>query len=162
MGFEGLAPSASLLLVGLLLDAVFGDPQLRFHPIRLMGDTLTVFERLLRRLGTGWLRRRLRAVPAARRCSGSRCPVSPYTNSSDGIADARIDRACACRFHSLCDARSDRSRSNRSASRASGDLPGDSSCNRNARGPRHDARWISTLVEERRSKVSAKASSMAF
>ena len=51
MGFEGLAPSAPLLLFGLLLDAVFGDPQLRIHPIRLMGDTLTVFERLLRRLG---------------------------------------------------------------------------------------------------------------
>ena len=51
MGFEGLAPSASLLFFGLLLDAVFGDPQLRIHPIRLMGDTLTVFERLLRRLG---------------------------------------------------------------------------------------------------------------
>ena len=51
MGFEGLAPSASLLLIGLLLHAVFGDPQLRFHPIRLIGATLTVFERLLRRLG---------------------------------------------------------------------------------------------------------------
>src|SRR5678815_1057251 len=51
MGFDGLAPSASLLLFGLLLDAVFGDPQLRIHPIRLMGDTLTTFERVLRRLG---------------------------------------------------------------------------------------------------------------
>ena len=51
MGFEGLAPSAPLLFFGLLLDAVFGDPQLRIHPIRMMGDTLTVFERLLRRLG---------------------------------------------------------------------------------------------------------------
>ena len=51
MGLEGLAPSVSLLLAGLLLDAVFGDPQVRFHPIRLMGDSLTLFERLLRRLG---------------------------------------------------------------------------------------------------------------
>ena len=51
MGFDGLAPSATLLLIGLLLDAVFGDPQLRLHPIRLMGDTLAVFERLLRRIG---------------------------------------------------------------------------------------------------------------
>jgi len=51
MGFDGLAPSASLLLIGLLLDAVFGDPQLRVHPIRLMGDTLVAFERLLRRMG---------------------------------------------------------------------------------------------------------------
>ena len=51
MGLEGLAPSVSFLLAGLLLDAVFGDPQVRFHPIRLMGDSLTLFERLLRRLG---------------------------------------------------------------------------------------------------------------
>ena len=51
MGFEGLAPSATLLLIGVFLDAVFGDPQLRLHPIRLMGETLAVFERLLRRLG---------------------------------------------------------------------------------------------------------------
>ena len=51
MGFAGLAPSASLLLIGLLLDAVFGDPQLRLHPIRLIGDTLTAFERFLRRIG---------------------------------------------------------------------------------------------------------------
>ena len=51
MGFEGLAPSASLLLLGLLLDALLGDPQLRLHPIRLAGDTLRLFERLLRGLG---------------------------------------------------------------------------------------------------------------
>jgi adenosylcobinamide-phosphate synthase len=51
MGFEGLAPSAPLLLFGLLLDAVLGDPQIRMHPIRLMGDTLSVFERGLRRVG---------------------------------------------------------------------------------------------------------------
>ena len=51
MGIEGLAPSAPLLLIGLLLDAVFGDPQIRLHPIRLMGDTLSLFERFLRRIG---------------------------------------------------------------------------------------------------------------
>jgi adenosylcobinamide-phosphate synthase len=55
MGFEGLAPSASLLLIGLLLDALFGDPQIRLHPIRLIGDTLRLFESLLRRAGlTGY------------------------------------------------------------------------------------------------------------
>jgi len=55
MGFEGLAPSASFLLGGLLLDAAFGDPQIRLHPIRLIGDTLRMFERFLRRAGfTGY------------------------------------------------------------------------------------------------------------
>jgi len=51
MGFEGLAPSAPLLITGLLLDAVFGDPQVRWHPIRLIGDTLSFLEKALRRLG---------------------------------------------------------------------------------------------------------------
>jgi adenosylcobinamide-phosphate synthase len=51
MGIEGLAPSAPLLLTGLLLDVVFGDPQVRLHPIRLLGDTLSFFEKLLRRAG---------------------------------------------------------------------------------------------------------------
>src|SRR5688572_28855173 len=51
MGIEGLAPSAPLLIAGLLLDAVFGDPQVRWHPIRLIGDTLSFFEKTLRRLG---------------------------------------------------------------------------------------------------------------
>ena len=51
MGFEGLVPSTSLLFLGLLLDAVFGDPQIRLHPIRLLGDTLRTFERLLRWIG---------------------------------------------------------------------------------------------------------------
>src|SRR5204863_3330724 len=50
MEFEGLAPSAPLLITGLLLDAVFGDPQVRWHPIRLIGDTLSFFETGLRRL----------------------------------------------------------------------------------------------------------------
>jgi adenosylcobinamide-phosphate synthase len=48
MGLEGLAPSASLLLLGLLLDALFGDPQIRLHPIRLVGDSIRFFEHLLR------------------------------------------------------------------------------------------------------------------
>jgi adenosylcobinamide-phosphate synthase len=51
MGIEGLAPSGSLLLIGILLDAAFGDPQIRLHPVRLIGDTLRLFERLLRRAG---------------------------------------------------------------------------------------------------------------
>jgi adenosylcobinamide-phosphate synthase len=56
MGFEGLAPSAPLLLFGLLLDALLGDPQIRLHPIRLIGDSLNIFERALRRTGmTGYL-----------------------------------------------------------------------------------------------------------
>src|SRR5262245_47034647 len=48
MGIEGLAPSAPLLLAGLLLDAIFGDPQVRLHPIRLLGRTLSLFEKQLR------------------------------------------------------------------------------------------------------------------
>ena len=49
MAVEGLAPSTSLLVIGLILDALFGDPQFRFHPIRLIGSTLSTFERFLRR-----------------------------------------------------------------------------------------------------------------
>jgi len=48
MGIRGLAPSAILLLAGVLLDALLGDPQVWFHPIRLMGSTLSAYERLLR------------------------------------------------------------------------------------------------------------------
>ena len=44
---EGLAPSASLLLSGLVLDALIGDPQFRFHPVRLIGRTLTRLENVL-------------------------------------------------------------------------------------------------------------------
>ena len=51
MGIEGLAPSAALLGVGVLLDAVFGDPQVSFHPIRLVGKSIVSFETLLRRFG---------------------------------------------------------------------------------------------------------------
>jgi len=50
VGFPELAPSAIFLLAGVLLDAILGDPQVWFHPIRLMGRTLSAYERLLRRL----------------------------------------------------------------------------------------------------------------
>jgi adenosylcobinamide-phosphate synthase len=49
MGAAGLAPSASLLIAAVLLDAVFGDPVYSFHPVRLMGRTLSFLERILRR-----------------------------------------------------------------------------------------------------------------
>jgi adenosylcobinamide-phosphate synthase len=51
MGIEGLVPSTAPLLAGLLLDAIFGDPQLRYHPIRLLGITLSSLENILRRTG---------------------------------------------------------------------------------------------------------------
>jgi adenosylcobinamide-phosphate synthase len=51
MAIEGLKPSALLLVVGVLLDAVFGDPQIAWHPIRLIGRSLTGYEKLLRRWG---------------------------------------------------------------------------------------------------------------
>ncbi|HLQ79002.1 MAG TPA: adenosylcobinamide-phosphate synthase CbiB [Terriglobia bacterium] len=51
MGIEGLNPSALLLLAGVAIDAILGDPQFRLHPIRLMGDTLSAFERMLRGCG---------------------------------------------------------------------------------------------------------------
>jgi adenosylcobinamide-phosphate synthase len=49
MAIEGLAPSASLLTTGLILDALIGDPQVRYHPIRLIGRTLSMAESFLRR-----------------------------------------------------------------------------------------------------------------
>src|SRR5215510_14638964 len=49
MALAGLAPASPLLLAGLVLDALFGDPQFRFHPIRLIGRTLSVYEQFLRR-----------------------------------------------------------------------------------------------------------------
>jgi len=51
MGITGLAPSAIFLVAGVIIDAILGDPQVRFHPVRLMGRTLSGFEWLLRRLG---------------------------------------------------------------------------------------------------------------
>src|SRR5689334_15607866 len=49
MALEGLAPSVSLLIGGLILDALLGDPQFRYHPIRLIGRTLSASETFLRR-----------------------------------------------------------------------------------------------------------------
>ena len=50
MGIAGLAPSAIFLIAGVIIDAILGDPQVWFHPIRLMGKTLSLFEWMLRRL----------------------------------------------------------------------------------------------------------------
>lgn len=46
-----LYPSASALASAVALDLAFGDPVYRWHPVRLIGDTLLAFERLLRRMG---------------------------------------------------------------------------------------------------------------
>src|SRR4051812_6411757 len=50
MALDGLVPSTAGLVSGIALDAILGDPRYALHPIRLMGRTLTAFERLLRRL----------------------------------------------------------------------------------------------------------------
>src|ERR1700733_4933244 len=51
MEFSGLTPSAPLLLSGVFVDAIFGDPRYTLHPVRLVGRTLTACENLLRRFG---------------------------------------------------------------------------------------------------------------
>lgn len=51
MGIEILQPSVTLLLIAVVLDIVFGDPVYRLHPIRLMGSTLSRYERALRASG---------------------------------------------------------------------------------------------------------------
>jgi adenosylcobinamide-phosphate synthase len=51
VAIDSLAPAPALLLAGIALDAVFGDPRYALHPVRLMGRTLTAFEKLLRRCG---------------------------------------------------------------------------------------------------------------
>jgi adenosylcobinamide-phosphate synthase len=43
--------SPSLILLALILDMSFGDPVYRWHPIRLIGNLLSAYERWLRRLG---------------------------------------------------------------------------------------------------------------
>jgi len=43
-----LQPRVEFLLIAVVLDLVFGDPVYPLHPIRLMGLTLTWFEKLLR------------------------------------------------------------------------------------------------------------------
>ncbi len=45
-----LDPDPILLIGAVLLDGLFGDPVYACHPIRLIGGTLSVFERFLRRL----------------------------------------------------------------------------------------------------------------
>lgn len=40
-----------VLAIAVLLDLAIGDPAYRWHPVRLMGGTLTAVERVLRRLG---------------------------------------------------------------------------------------------------------------
>ena len=46
-----LQPRVEFLLIAAALDLVFGDPVYSLHPIRLMGLTLTWFEKLLRTVG---------------------------------------------------------------------------------------------------------------
>jgi adenosylcobinamide-phosphate synthase len=46
-----LMPNPWFLGAGVLLDLALGDPTYAAHPVRLMGSTLTGFERLLRRIG---------------------------------------------------------------------------------------------------------------
>ena len=46
-----LAPDAALLAAAVALDLLIGDPQYRWHPIRLMGDTIGALERGLRAAG---------------------------------------------------------------------------------------------------------------
>ena len=58
MDLSSLAPRADLLAAAVVLDLVFGDPAYRWHPIRLMGSSLT------------WIEARLRAVGADGRSGG--------------------------------------------------------------------------------------------
>lgn len=46
-----LAPNVIVLALGVAIDLMLGDPVYRGHPVRLIGWTLTVTERLLRRMG---------------------------------------------------------------------------------------------------------------
>ncbi len=46
-----LRPDFRLLAAAVALDLLLGDPVYRFHPVRLIGHTLTGFERELRKLG---------------------------------------------------------------------------------------------------------------
>jgi adenosylcobinamide-phosphate synthase len=48
---ELFRPNALVLVVAVILDLLLGDPVYPLHPIRLMGHTLTFFERGLRRIG---------------------------------------------------------------------------------------------------------------
>jgi len=46
-----LSAQAYALAIGVLLDLALGDPVYRFHPVRLMGASLTAIELALRRVG---------------------------------------------------------------------------------------------------------------
>jgi adenosylcobinamide-phosphate synthase len=50
-GTSVLAAHPAVLAAAVLLDLLLGDPVYRLHPIRLMGATLSAFERALRRAG---------------------------------------------------------------------------------------------------------------
>ncbi len=43
--------AAAILIAALVLDLILGDPPFRFHPVRLIGSTITALERLFLRLG---------------------------------------------------------------------------------------------------------------
>lgn len=46
-----LRPEASALALAVLLDLLLGDPQYRLHPVRLIGDSISWLERVLRSVG---------------------------------------------------------------------------------------------------------------
>ena len=46
-----LLPNPWLLAAGVLLDLLFGDPEYRAHPVRLIGKVLEWNEKWLRRIG---------------------------------------------------------------------------------------------------------------
>ncbi|MYK41905.1 MAG: cobalamin biosynthesis protein, partial [Gemmatimonadetes bacterium] len=43
-----LAPNPLLLICAVIFDGLIGDPVYALHPIRLVGATLSFFERVLR------------------------------------------------------------------------------------------------------------------
>lgn len=51
MDLSPLLPRADLLVAAALLDAVLGDPAYRWHPVRLLGASLTAIENRLRAAG---------------------------------------------------------------------------------------------------------------
>ena len=51
MDLSGLLPRADLLAAAVVVDFVVGDPVYRWHPVRLMGASLSWFEDRLRRAG---------------------------------------------------------------------------------------------------------------
>ncbi|MCZ6514511.1 MAG: cobalamin biosynthesis protein, partial [Acidobacteria bacterium] len=48
---NALLPTATLLVAAVLADALLGDPVYWWHPVRLLGRSLQILERALRRLG---------------------------------------------------------------------------------------------------------------